>query len=103
MYRHGDRDQMARLLRKTGDVPARSLWQRIKDVALMDVAVIARHPEVSGQVWSALQGYPGDPAYREFHRKDERSGLRYWRVTDVGTGLGGKAEYSPHDAAMRVR
>ena len=25
-----------------GDVPKRSLWQRIKDVALMDVAVLAR-------------------------------------------------------------
>jgi fused signal recognition particle receptor len=31
-----------RLLRKAGDVPKRSLWQRIKDVALMDVGVIAR-------------------------------------------------------------
>ncbi len=31
-----------RLLRKTGDVPKRSLWERIKDVALTDVAVIAR-------------------------------------------------------------
>jgi fused signal recognition particle receptor len=31
-----------RLLRKTGDVPKRSLWQKIKDVALTDVAVLAR-------------------------------------------------------------
>jgi fused signal recognition particle receptor len=31
-----------RLLRKTGDVPRRSLWQRVKDIALMDVAVLAR-------------------------------------------------------------
>ena len=31
-----------RILRKASDVPKRSLWQRIKDVALMDVAVIAR-------------------------------------------------------------
>jgi fused signal recognition particle receptor len=31
-----------RLLRKAGDVPKRSLWQRIKDVALMDVAVLAK-------------------------------------------------------------
>src|SRR6476469_3547186 len=31
-----------RLLRKSGDVPKRSLWQKIKDVALTDVAVIAR-------------------------------------------------------------
>ena len=31
-----------RLLRKSGDLPKRSLWERIKDVALTDVAVIAR-------------------------------------------------------------
>jgi fused signal recognition particle receptor len=31
-----------RLLRKSGDLPKRSLWQRIKDIALMDVAVLAR-------------------------------------------------------------
>ena len=31
-----------RILRKAGDVPKRSLWQKIKDVALMDVAVLAR-------------------------------------------------------------
>jgi fused signal recognition particle receptor len=31
-----------RLLRKQGDVPKRTLWSRIKDIALMDVAVIAR-------------------------------------------------------------
>jgi fused signal recognition particle receptor len=31
-----------RLLRKAGDVPKRSLWQRIKDVALMDAGVFIR-------------------------------------------------------------
>jgi len=31
-----------RLLRKAGDVPKRSLWQRVKDIALMDVGVLAR-------------------------------------------------------------
>src|SRR5918997_3874296 len=31
-----------RILQKSGDQPRRSLWQRIKDVALMDVAVLAR-------------------------------------------------------------
>jgi len=67
-----------------------------------DVAAVARHPEVSGQVWSARRGYPGDPQYREFHRKDSRSGLRYWRVTDVTSGLGAKAEYDPGRAFERV-
>ncbi len=67
------------------------------------VVAIARHDRVSGQVWSAMMGYPGDGAYREFHRKDERSGLRYWRVTDVRSGLGEKADYSPGAAADRAR
>ena len=71
-------------------------------VASSDVVAVARHPEVSGQVWSASFGYPGDPQYREFHRKDERSGLRYWRVTDMTSGLGDKQEYVPHVASDRV-
>ena len=31
-----------RILRKSSDLPQRTLWQKIRDVALMDVAVIAR-------------------------------------------------------------
>ncbi|MGH7619054.1 MAG: signal recognition particle receptor subunit alpha, partial [Gemmatimonadaceae bacterium] len=31
-----------RLLRKKDDVPKRTLWQRVKDIALMDVGVLAR-------------------------------------------------------------
>src|SRR5437867_4485377 len=68
-----------------------------------DVVAIARHDRVSGQVWSAFMGYPGDPQYREFHRKDDRSGLRYWRVTSVHKGLGEKEDYSPGRAAERAR
>jgi fused signal recognition particle receptor len=33
---------MARILRRTEDVPRKSLWDRIKDVALMDVGILAR-------------------------------------------------------------
>lgn len=33
---------MARLFRKSGDTPKRSLWQRIRDIAVMDVGVVAR-------------------------------------------------------------
>ncbi|MFN2521678.1 MAG: hypothetical protein ABR525_11670, partial [Candidatus Limnocylindria bacterium] len=72
-------------------------------VADSTVAAVSRHPEVSGQVWSAAQGYPGDPYYREFHRKDDRSGLRYWRVTATTVDLGNKAEYVVPLAAERVR
>lgn len=44
-----------RLLRKSGDVPKRSLWQRIKDVALMDVAVLARGGVSAGSLESLEQ------------------------------------------------
>jgi fused signal recognition particle receptor len=33
---------MSRIVRRAGDLPKRSLWDKVKDVALMDVAVIAR-------------------------------------------------------------
>jgi 1,4-alpha-glucan branching enzyme len=68
-----------------------------------DVVAIARHERVSSQVWSAFTGYPGDAQYREFHRKDTTSGLRYWSVTSVHKGLGEKEEYSPDRAAERAR
>jgi 1,4-alpha-glucan branching enzyme len=68
-----------------------------------NVVAIARHDRVSSQVWSAFTGYPGDAQYREFHRKDTTSGLRYWRVTSVHKGLGEKEDYSPDRAAERAR
>ena len=37
-----------RLLRRAGDVPSRSLWTRIKDVALTDVTAIARAGGIQG-------------------------------------------------------
>jgi fused signal recognition particle receptor len=43
---------MARLFRKTDDVPKRSLWQRIKDVALADVTAIARRGAKEGSLES---------------------------------------------------
>lgn len=38
------------LLRKAGDSPRRSLWQRIKDVALADVTVLARGGVKAGSI-----------------------------------------------------
>ncbi|HJP59568.1 MAG TPA: signal recognition particle-docking protein FtsY [Gemmatimonadaceae bacterium] len=39
-----------RILRRAGDVPTRSLWKKIKDVALMDVAAIARAGAIQGSL-----------------------------------------------------
>ena len=65
------------------------------------LAVFARDPDVSRQVWSAQEGYPGDPAYREFYRDigfdlpmehlgpiargtRKFSGMKYHRITGHG-------------------
>ncbi len=66
------------------------------------VALLARDPRSSEQVWSGDVGYPGDPAYLEFHRKAARGGLRYWSVTDAKGPLDGKALYDPEATGARV-
>ena len=65
-------------------------------------AAFARDPHASRQVWSAHEGYPGDPAYREFYRDigfdlpmehlgsigrgiRKFSGVKYHRITGPGT------------------
>ena len=39
-----------RIVRRTGDLPARSLWTRIKDVALTDVTAVARSGAIQGSL-----------------------------------------------------
>jgi 1,4-alpha-glucan branching enzyme len=67
------------------------------------VAVLARNNRTGQQVWSGQFGYPGDPAYREFHRKDGVSGMQYWAIGYPGTDLGDKPLYDPALAQDRVQ
>jgi 1,4-alpha-glucan branching enzyme len=62
-----------------------------------------RHPGLCSQVWSKWSGYPGDFAYREFHRQHPRSGMRYYRVTDSQGKLETKQPYKPETAFARAR
>jgi 1,4-alpha-glucan branching enzyme len=67
------------------------------------VAAVARDPESSTQVWSSLEGYPGDYDYREFYRDVAYdldldyvgpyihpdgirldTGIKYYRITGKG-------------------
>lgn len=79
----------------------------------------ARDPDCSKQVWSAEEGYPGDPAYREFYRdigyelpvdylggalpSDGRAptGFKYFRVTDRHSDA--KDLYDPEAARRKAR
>ncbi len=67
-----------------------------------NVAVLARNNRTGQQVWSGASGYPGDPAYREFHRKDGVSGMQYWAIGAPGTDLGDKPLYDPDMARGRA-
>lgn len=66
------------------------------------VAVIARDNRTGMQVWSEEWGYPGDFDYRDFHKKDGVSGMRYWRVTGADVDLAGKEPYQPDWATNKV-
>lgn len=67
------------------------------------VAFFTRDAEAALQVWSAEFGYPGDPAYLDFHKKHWPGGLRYWRVTDFRADLGQKEPYDPEAVEDRVQ
>jgi 1,4-alpha-glucan branching enzyme len=68
-----------------------------------DVAVMGRNAVVGEQVWAAAYGYPGDPDYREFHRKEAKHGFQYWRVTDNKADLAYKQPYDPYRAGQRTQ
>jgi len=41
---------MARILKRSNDAPARSLWQKIKDIAMLDVTTLARGGSIAGSL-----------------------------------------------------
>jgi 1,4-alpha-glucan branching enzyme len=67
-----------------------------------DVVCFGRDLEVSYRVWSPQVGYPGDPAYRDFHTYDHPTGLKPSRVTGVDVAPQDKEPYSPAAAAHVV-
>ena len=84
------------------------------------VAFFGRDGDSTLPVWSAKEGYPGDPNYREFHRdlgwdlpikklqeigiKEPRPlGLKLNKVTSQNTPLNKKGLYNPLIAAEKVK
>ncbi|HEX8495845.1 MAG TPA: 1,4-alpha-glucan branching protein domain-containing protein, partial [Actinomycetales bacterium] len=68
-----------------------------------DVVAFARDLSVTDLVWSSRTGYPAHPAYRDFHRRDARSGLQLWAVGDGHGGQGDRPAYDPGAAERQVR
>jgi 1,4-alpha-glucan branching enzyme len=67
-----------------------------------DVVCFARDLDVTYRVWSPKAGYPGDPAYRDFHTYDHPSGLKPARVTGRRVEPADKRPYDPDLAAVAV-
>lgn len=67
------------------------------------VSVLGRNDRASFQVWSAAHGYPGDGVYREFHKRDDKSGMKYWRLTGKDCELGNKMLYDPVIAQEKTK
>ena len=72
------------------------------ETSVREVAAFVRDPRSSAQVWSKHGGYPGAPAYLEFHKIRWPGGLKLWRVSNPGTDLGHKGPYDPEDARRQA-
>ena len=89
-------------------------------VSRQGVAFFGRDSDATLPVWSARDGYPGDPAYREFHRdlgwdlpQDDLTslglpgqrplGLKLHRVSDLNAPLDQKRPYEPEAANQRCQ
>ncbi len=79
-----------------------SHWVARDGGARPDVQFFTRDPATALQVWSGEHGYPGDPAYLEFHKKSDTGGHRYWKVTGGDVDLGDKQRYVPADAKDQI-
>lgn len=85
------------------------------------VAYFARDVETSHSVWSAADGYPGDPNYREFYRDigfdldydyikpyihesglRVSTGIKYHKITSKETPMEYKQPYDPETAFART-
>lgn len=67
------------------------------------VICFARDPHTTVRVWSGEVGYPGDPHYLEFHKQLYPGRLRYWRISENKSDLGGKQPYDPWRAYENIQ
>ncbi len=74
----------------------RSYWVKSRFSTTGDaIQFYGRHKDLAMQVWSGDSGYPGHGDYLDFHKKQDKSQLRYWRVTDNKLDMQFKQLYNP--------
>jgi 1,4-alpha-glucan branching enzyme len=86
------------LVREAGGHP-HSAWR----VAGTNVIAVPRDLDVTNLIWSSRSGYPAAADYRDFHARDESTGIRLWSITAPNVGVDAKAPYDPDAAAAQVR
>jgi len=74
-----------------------------RPVGTTGVLAFGRDLDVTYRVWSPRSGYPGDPAYRDFHTFDHPTGFRPARVTGKEVPPERKRPWSPAGSADAVR
>jgi 1,4-alpha-glucan branching enzyme len=63
---------------------------------------VPRDLEVTNLVWSSRTGYPGAGAYRDFHAREEYTGIRLWSITAPEVGVEDKRPYDADAAVVQV-
>lgn len=86
-----------------GEQAERSPYHAYRVPAPETLAVFARDPATTVQVWSGEHGYPGDARYLEFHKQHYPGRLRYWRVSENKADLASKQPYVPYQAYEAVQ
>ena len=93
-------------IRRIAQAPHRRLYQPYQVEAAnpssSSAVVFPRDPRTGMQVWSSDNGYPGEAAYLDFHKKRWPGGHRYWRVTGAGVDIADKQPYDPETARERI-
>ena len=71
-------------------------------VAGTDLVAVPRNLEVTNLIWSSRSGYPASPVYRDFHAREEFTGIRLWAITEPDVDVGRKRPYDPAEARAQV-
>jgi 1,4-alpha-glucan branching enzyme len=71
-------------------------------VAGTNLLAVPRDLDVTNLVWSSRSGYPAAAVYRDFHAREEFTGIRLWAITEPDVGVEHKSPYDPAAAAAQV-